>query len=48
MRHSAAALSDARAADIASGYRYWLRWPVTFDAPYPRRMIAGGFLDFLG
>ena len=44
MRHSAAALSDPAAADIASGYRYWLLWPVTFDAPYPRRMTPAGFL----
>lgn len=44
MSHSAAAQSDAAAADIASGYRYWLLWPVTFDAPYPRRMTPAGFL----
>jgi CubicO group peptidase (beta-lactamase class C family) len=44
MSHSAAAQSDPAAADIASGYRYWLWWPVTFDAPYPRRMTPAGFL----
>jgi CubicO group peptidase (beta-lactamase class C family) len=44
MSHSGAALSDPAAVDIASGYRYWLRWPVTFDAPYPRRMTPAGFL----
>lgn len=44
MSHSAAALSDPAAADIASGYRYWLLWPVAFDAPYPRRMTPAGFL----
>ena len=44
MSHSAAALSDPAAADIASGYRYWLRWPIAFDAPYPRRMTPAGFL----
>jgi CubicO group peptidase (beta-lactamase class C family) len=44
MSHSAAALSDAAAADVASGYRYWRLWPVGFDAPYPRRMTPAGFL----
>jgi CubicO group peptidase (beta-lactamase class C family) len=44
MRHSAAALSDPAVADIASGYRYWLGWPVSFDAPYPRRMTPAGQL----
>jgi CubicO group peptidase (beta-lactamase class C family) len=44
MTHSAAALSDAAAADVASGYRYWFLWPVAFDAPYPRRMTPAGFL----
>jgi CubicO group peptidase (beta-lactamase class C family) len=44
MSHSAAALSDPAAADIASGYRYWLQWPVAFNAPYPRRMTPAGFL----
>ena len=44
MRHSAAALSDSAAANIASGYRYRLLWPVAFDAPYPRRMTPAGFL----
>jgi CubicO group peptidase (beta-lactamase class C family) len=44
MSHSAAAPSDPAAADIASGYRYWLGWPVAFDAPYPRRMTPAGFL----
>lgn len=44
MTHSAAALSDPAAADIASGSRYWLLWPLGFDAPYPRRMTPSGFL----
>jgi CubicO group peptidase (beta-lactamase class C family) len=44
MMHSAAALSDPAAAGIASGYRYWLLWPVTFHAPYPTRMTPAGFL----
>lgn len=44
MSHSAAALSDVAASDIASGYRYWLLWPLTFDAPYPRRLAPSGFL----
>ncbi len=44
MSHSAATLSDPAAVDIASGYRYWLGWPVAFDAPYPRRMTPAGFL----
>lgn len=44
MSHSAAALSDPAARDIATGYRYWFFWPVAFDAPYPRRMTPAGFL----
>jgi len=44
MPHSAAERSDPRVADIAAGHRYWLLWPVTFDAPYPRRMTPAGFL----
>lgn len=44
MSHSAAALSDAAASDMAVGYRYWLWWPVAFEAPYPRRMTPAGFL----
>jgi CubicO group peptidase (beta-lactamase class C family) len=44
MNHSAAALSDPTVADVASGYRYWFLWPVTFDAPYPRRLTPSGFL----
>ena len=44
MRHSAAALSDPAAADLATGYRNWLFWPVAFTAPYPRGMTPSGFL----
>ncbi|MEO8611298.1 MAG: serine hydrolase domain-containing protein [Chloroflexota bacterium] len=44
MSHSAAALSDAAVKDIATGYRYWLFWPIAFDAPYPRNMTPSGFL----
>ena len=44
MRHSAAALSDLAAQDIATGYRSWLLWPIAFDAPYPRGQTPGGFL----
>lgn len=44
MSHSAAALSDPAAIDIATGYHYWFFWPVAFDAPYPRRMTPSGFL----
>jgi CubicO group peptidase (beta-lactamase class C family) len=44
MSHSAAALSDPAAIDIATGYRTWFFWPVEFDAPYPRRMTPSGFL----
>jgi CubicO group peptidase (beta-lactamase class C family) len=44
MSHSAAALSDPGAIDIATGYRYWFFWPVAFDAPYPRRLTPSGFL----
>lgn len=44
MSHSAAALSDPAATDLATGYRYWALWPVAFNAPYPRRMTPSGFL----
>ncbi|MEO8396769.1 MAG: serine hydrolase domain-containing protein, partial [Chloroflexota bacterium] len=44
MSHSAAALSDPVAIDVATGYRPWLFWPVAFDAPYPRSMTPSGFL----
>ena len=44
MRHSAAAMSDPAAQDIATGYRYWLLWPFAFDAPYPRGQTPAGFL----
>lgn len=44
MNHSAAALSDPAASDIATGYRNWLFWPVAFNAPYPRRTTPSGFL----
>jgi CubicO group peptidase (beta-lactamase class C family) len=44
MRHSAAALSDLAAQDLAAGHRYWLWWRVAFDAPYPRRQTPAGFL----
>jgi CubicO group peptidase (beta-lactamase class C family) len=44
MGHSTPALSDAAAADVASGYRFWLLWPIAFDAPSPRRMTPAGFL----
>jgi CubicO group peptidase (beta-lactamase class C family) len=44
MIHSAAALSDLAAINIATGYRYWFLWPVAFDAPYPRHMTPSGFL----
>ncbi len=44
MSHSAAALSDPAAIDLATGYRNWLFWPVAFDAPYPRRTTPSGFL----
>lgn len=44
MSHSATALSDPAALDIAIGYRSWLFWPVAFDAPYPRSMTPSGFL----
>ena len=44
MSHSAAALSDPAAADLATGYRHWFFWPVAFDAPYPRRTTPSGFL----
>jgi hypothetical protein len=44
MRHSAAAISDPAATDLASGYRSWLFWPIAYDAPYPRRMTPAGFL----
>jgi CubicO group peptidase (beta-lactamase class C family) len=44
MNHSAAALSDRAATDLATGYRNWLFWPMPFDAPYPRKMTPSGFL----
>jgi CubicO group peptidase (beta-lactamase class C family) len=44
MSHSAAALSDPAAKDIATGYRYWFFWPVAFDAPYPRSTTPSGFM----
>ena len=44
MRHSAAALTDPAAQGMATGYRYWLWWPIAFDAPYPRRQTPAGFL----
>jgi CubicO group peptidase (beta-lactamase class C family) len=44
MNHSAAALSDPAVADLATGYRHWLFWPVPFAAPYPRQMTPSGFL----
>jgi CubicO group peptidase (beta-lactamase class C family) len=44
MNYSAAALSDPAAADLATGYRHWLFWPVAFAAPYPRRTTPSGFL----
>ncbi|MCE7983353.1 MAG: class A beta-lactamase-related serine hydrolase [Caldilinea sp. CFX5] len=44
MNHSAAALSDPAAADLATGYRNWLFWPVAFAAPYSRRTLPSGFL----
>ncbi len=44
MNRSAASLSDPAAIEIATGYRYWLFWPVAFNAPYPRRMTPSGFL----
>lgn len=44
MSHSAAALSDPEALDLATGYRDWFFWPVAFDAPYPRRMTPSGML----
>ncbi|MFN8443164.1 MAG: serine hydrolase domain-containing protein [Caldilineaceae bacterium] len=44
MRHSAAALSDPAAADLANGYRNWLFWPIAFTAPYPRQTTPSGFL----
>lgn len=44
MGHSAAALSDPAAVDLATGYRNWLFWPVAFTAPYPRRTTPSGFL----
>jgi CubicO group peptidase (beta-lactamase class C family) len=44
MSHSAAALSDPAAKDLATGYRNWLFWPVAFAAPYPRRTTPSGFL----
>jgi CubicO group peptidase (beta-lactamase class C family) len=44
MHGSATAVSDAEAAGIASGYSYWLGWPVAFDAPHPRRALPSGYL----
>lgn len=44
MRHSAAALSDQAAQDLATGHRYWFGWPIAFDAPYPRSQTPAGFL----
>lgn len=44
MNHSAAALTDPAAADLATGYRNWLFWPVAFAAPYPRRTAPSGYL----
>lgn len=44
MSHSAAALSDPAARDLASGHRYWLWWPVAYEAPYPRGQTPAGFL----
>ena len=44
MHRSAAALSEAAATGIASGYAYWLGWPVAFDTPYPRRAVPAGYL----
>lgn len=44
MNHSAAALSDPAAAELATGYRHWFFWPVAFAAPYPRRTTPSGFL----
>jgi CubicO group peptidase (beta-lactamase class C family) len=44
MGHSAAAIADPAASDLATGYRSWLAWPVAFAAPYPRRMTPAGFL----
>jgi len=44
MTHSAAALSDPAAQDLAAGHRYWLWWPIAFEAPYPRAMTPAGFL----
>ena len=46
MTHSAAAITDPTAKDIASGYRYWFYWPVAFDAPYPTPDDASRFSDF--
>lgn len=44
MHHSAAALSDSEAIELATGYRYWFFWPFAFDAPYPRRSTPSGML----
>ncbi|MBK9121906.1 MAG: serine hydrolase [Chloroflexi bacterium] len=44
MSHSAASPTHPVAAGLATGYRYWLFWPVAFDAPYPRHMTPSGFL----
>lgn len=44
MRHSAAALSDPAAKDIATGYRYWFFGALPFDAPYTRSTTPSGLL----
>jgi CubicO group peptidase (beta-lactamase class C family) len=44
MRHSAATIANSAINDLATGYRSWLFWPVSYDAPYPRRMTPAGFL----
>lgn len=44
MNHSAAALSDPAASNLATGYRNWLFWPLAFTAPYPRSTTPSGFL----
>lgn len=44
MGHSAASISHPSASGLATGYRYWLAWPVAFAAPYPRQMTPAGFL----
>ena len=44
MKHSATSLGSPAAQDLAKGYRYWFTYPLTFQAPYPRRFISAGFL----